>query len=82
MRIVAIAAIFCIGVVIGLMIGFEAYHCAVLPRTIDHRAQDLGLMQYSYRAGGMVTKDEDMKWTLYYLKHGTMNTNSRQGENQ
>ena len=56
---------------VGIAVGVAVYHYAILQRTIDRRASELGLMQYSHAAGGMVPV-EDMKWTLHYLKRGTM----------
>jgi hypothetical protein len=56
---------------VGVAVGIVVYHYAMLPRTIDRRAGDLGMMRYSHAAGGMVPTD-DMRWTLHYLKCGTM----------
>lgn len=56
---------------VGLAAGAVLYHYAILPRTIDRRAGDLGMMRYSHAAGGMIPTDE-MKWMLHYLKRGTM----------
>ena len=56
---------------VGLAAGAVFYHYAILPRTIDRRAVDLGMMRYSHAAGGMIPNDE-MNWTLHYLKRGTM----------
>jgi len=56
---------------VGLVVGLVLYHYAILPHTIDRRASDLGLMQYSHADGGMVGKGEN-KWTLHYLKTGSM----------
>lgn len=57
--------------VVGCCAGILAYHYVILPRIIDRRANDLGLMQFSSRAGKMIARD-DVKYTLYYLKYGSM----------
>lgn len=56
---------------ISVCIGILLYHYAILPIIIDNRANDLGLMQYSHEAGKMVPTEE-FKWTLHYLKYGSM----------
>lgn len=56
---------------VGMLAGAMLYHYAILPRTIDRRAGHMGMMHYSHSEGGMVPV-EDMKWTLHYLKQGTM----------
>ena len=56
---------------VGLSVGLALYHYAILSRTIDRRATDLGLLQYSQADGGMVGKGE-YKWMLRYLKTGSM----------
>jgi hypothetical protein len=60
-----------VGFLVGLVVGIVLYHYAILPHTIDRRAEALGLMQYSHTDGGMVGKGE-YKWTLRYLKTGSM----------
>ena len=57
--------------IIGLATGILFYHYILLPRTIDHRASDLGMMHYDSVSDKMVPIEE-MKWTLHYLKNGTM----------
>ena len=56
---------------VGLVVGLVLYHYAILLHTIDRRANDLGLTQYSHADGGMVGKGEN-KWPLHYLKTGAM----------
>ena len=55
----------------GLLLGITLYHFKILPNTIDHRANDLGLMHYSHAQNKMVPTEE-FTWTLYYFKWGTM----------
>lgn len=56
---------------VGIIIGISIYHYILINAVIDRRAQDLGMMHYSIKDGGMVA-NPDNEWTLQYLKHGHM----------
>lgn len=62
-------AVFFFGVAFGLFL----YHNWVLPNTIDERAHALGMMAHRSGSHEYVPKPEH-KWTLQYLKYGTMHT--------
>lgn len=48
---------------------------AAMPKIIERRARDLGLMRYNANKNRMVSKDSLYLtgWDLYYLQYGNMN---------
>ena len=54
---------------------FVMFYYIAVPRIIEDRARDLGLMQYSADEDKMIPKDtiNISGWDLHYLQHGTMN---------
>lgn len=57
---------------VGILIGIVLYHYILIHKVIDNRANDLGIMSYSSTENKMIPNQE-LKWTLHYLKNGTMN---------
>ncbi len=51
------------------------FYYVALPRIIERRARDLGLMQYNADKDKMVAKDtlKLNRWDLYYLQYGNLN---------
>lgn len=60
-----------ITLLVGVIVGCSLYHHVFLKKTIDIRAEKLGIMQYSSEQDKMIPKD-GYKWILKYLKDGTM----------
>lgn len=60
-------------VVVGLVFVL-IFNYFFVPRIVERRARDLGLMQYSADEDCFVGKDSMMinKYTIYYFKYGKM----------
>lgn len=56
-----------------LLCGVIFYYIAI-PKIIERRARDLGLMQYSADKDRMIAKDslQLSGWDIYYLQYGNM----------
>lgn len=57
-----------------LLCGVFFYYIAI-PKIIERRARDLGLMQYSADKDRMISKDslQLSGWDVYYIQYGNMN---------
>lgn len=57
------------------LLGSVIFYYIAIPKIIEHRAKNLGLMQYSADKDKMVAKDSLQLngWDIYYLQYGNMN---------
>lgn len=70
MRLITVIPVFILIFLFTIIIGYYV----VIPRIIEKRAHDLGLMQYNSEIDGFVGKDSTVinKWDIQYLKYGEM----------
>ncbi len=64
-----------VGYILYTLLCGVIFYCIAIPKIIEHRAMDLGLMQYSAHKDRMAPKDslQLCVWDIYYLQYGNMN---------